>query len=101
MSYLEKLDSMEFGADIESLDHDGITVFKFLSACNDDDLRKKIFDSKVYTLPHIKELVQQHTAQLCSIDSIKEKNKVIAAVNQPSPKPQNQPECSSRARQGF
>ena len=101
MSYLEKLDSLKLEADIESLDHDVITVFKFLSTCGDDDLRKKIFDSKVDTLPHIKELVQQHTAQLRSIDSIKEQTKVIAPVNRSHPKPQKQHEHSSYAsRQG-
>ena len=41
MSYLEKLDSLKLEADIKALDHDGITVFKFLSTCSDDDLRKK------------------------------------------------------------
>ena len=101
ISYLKKLDSLKIEADIESLDHDGITVFKFLSTCGDDDLRKKIFDSKVDTLPHIKELVRQHTAQLCSIESIKEQTKVIAPVSRTHPKRQNQPEHSSRAsRQG-
>ena len=99
MSYLEKLDSLKLEADIESLDHDGITIFKFLSTCSDDDLRKKIFDSKRDTLPHIKELVRQHTAQLRSIDSIKEQTKVIAPVSRTHPNPQNQPERSSRASQ--
>ena len=70
-SCLERLDSLQLEADIESLDHGGITVFKFLAICGDDDLRKKIFDSKVDTLPHIKELVRQHTAQLRSIESIR------------------------------
>ena len=101
MSYLEKLDSLKLEADIESLDHDGITVFRFLSTCEDDDLRKKIFESKMDTLTHIKGLVQQHTAQLRSIDSIKEQSKVIAQVNRTHPKPQNQPERSSRAGRQF
>ena len=96
-SCLDRLDSLQLEADIESLDHGGITVFKFLAICGDDDLRKKIFDSKVDTLPHIKEIVRQHTAQLRSIESIREQRQVVAPVSRANPKPRIQPERSPRA----
>ena len=42
-SYMDQLASMSLEADVEQLDRDAITIFKFMSSCEDERLREKLF----------------------------------------------------------
>ena len=86
ISYLEKLTTLGLEANVNQLDRESITVFRFISSCSDQRLREKIFESKRRDLTEVRRIVSQHVLQQRSERAIAERVQVVAAIK-PKAKP--------------
>ena len=76
-------------ADLDSLNKEDLTAFKFIARCNDKRLREKLFEAKRKGLTAIKEIVDQHTSLMKDEKTLtSQPTKTIAAVTQSQPRSQ-------------
>ena len=85
-SYLEKLTTLSLEANVNQLDRESITVFRFILSCSDQRLREKIFESKRRDLTEVRRIVSQHILQQRSESAIAEHVQAVANVK-PKAKP--------------
>ena len=66
IAYLDKLTSLSLEANVELLDREVMTVFRFMSSCSDKRLREKVFESKRKDLTEVRRIVSQHVLHMRS-----------------------------------
>ena len=79
--YLHRVTAAGDLADLESMNKEDLTAFKFIAGCSDKRLREKLFESKRKDLTAIKEIVGQHARQIKDEKSLSSQaNRTIASV---------------------